>query len=171
MDGRTRRTKKLRWLIGALAAAAVLAPAAMATSSVALPDGLAVAKPAALGDGVRLGQIADGLRYTALADAYGRGVDTSGVPRVNADALRYQAIADAYRHRESALSSPAQTRQGRQHDERVALPIAQPELVASSSSGFDWGSAAIGGGVAAFFAAMAVLGAVLLVSRRRILHA
>jgi len=197
MVTRTTRIRKMRWLIGALAAAALLAPAAMARSSIALPDGLAVAGPAALSDGVRLGQMADGLRYTALADVYRRSIDTTSLQGLRtagvlaqpdqqssaaaqtAKALRPLPPIDAGSDQPNPLyvrgtpNSVTSTDTGSTlsaHDERVALPIAKPQPSASSSSSFDWGSAGIGAGITAFLAAVSALGAVLVVSRRRILH-
>jgi hypothetical protein len=169
-----RSIKRLHLLVGAGAAAAVLAPAAMAASPVSLPDGFVSATPvlsehsapfnktngiaratpllsenssplnAIAADGRTAGQIADGLRYQALADAYQRVASTPTAQGQKADALRYQALANVY------ASTPAGS---------------------SAGDGFDWGSAGIGAGFVAFLAAMSALGVTLRTNRRRVLHA
>jgi hypothetical protein len=168
-----RRIGKVRWFVGAAAAAAVLAPAAMASSGASLPDGLTNATPvlsehsaplntpgiakatpllsehssrlnALAPDGRTAGRIADGLRYQALADAYQRAASTPTAQGLKADGLRYQGVANAY------SATPAGS---------------------SAGNGFDWGSAGIGAGVVAFLAAMSGVGVAFLAGRRRILQA
>jgi hypothetical protein len=143
------KIKRLHLLVGAGAAAAVLAPAAMAASPVSLPDGLAYATPAA-------GSIA---KSTPLLSEHSsplnvRVADDRTAGQI-ADGLRYQALADAYQR-------------------AASTPTAQGLATRSGSSagdGFDWGSAGIGAGFVAFFAAISALGVALRVGRRRVAQA
>lgn len=87
---------------------------------------------------------ADGLRWQATADRYIqlRGTTPLGL---KADGLRYQAMARFYENRPAvSFYTPQALKADGLRWQAMARFYAQPE-VKSTSSGFDWGDAAIGG--------------------------
>jgi hypothetical protein len=89
---------------------------------------------------------ADGLRWQGLADRYIqlRGTTPLGL---QADGLRYQAMARFYANRPAAsfYTPQALKADGLRWQAMGRFYTAQSASTRSSSTGFDWGSAAIGG--------------------------
>jgi hypothetical protein len=112
---------------------------------------------------------ADGLRWQAMANYYihMRGTTPLGL---KADGLRYQAMARFYANRPAAsfYTPQALKAEGLRWQAMGRFYTAQSASSRSGSSGFDWGSAAIGGAGTIVI----VLGAGLLVfGVRRLRHA
>jgi hypothetical protein len=101
---------------------------------------------AATGGPTDLGLKADGLRWQAMADRYiqMRGSTPQGL---KADGLRYQAMARFYANRPAAsFYTPQALRADAQRwQAKARFYAAQAPVGRTSSNGFDWGSAAIGG--------------------------
>jgi hypothetical protein len=100
----------------------------------------------AAGVPTKLGQQADGLRWQATADRYMemRGTTPQGL---RADGLRYQAMARFYANRPAATfyTPQALRADGLRWDAKNRFYAARAAVGSTTSSGFDWGSAAIGG--------------------------
>jgi hypothetical protein len=101
---------------------------------------------AAAGGPTDLGLKAEGLRWQATADRYIQmnGTTPQGL---KADGLRYQAMARFYANRPAAsFYTPRALRaDGLRWESKARFYAAQAPVSHTSSDGFDWGSAAIGG--------------------------